>query len=128
MPIDFEKMKEGLKRGLEKGLETAKDGLDIASEKSAKFVEIQKIKSQVSSLNSNIKQTYSDLGRKVYSLKDTDLGQREELKAFIDEITRMYEEIEEKNAEIEKIREGSADTDASVQPEQEENQDGNAGE
>lgn len=115
MPIDFDKMKEGLKRSLEKGLETAKDGLDIATEKSAKFIEVQKIKSQISGLNQNIKQSYNDLGRKVYGLKDTELGQMPELKAFIDEITRMYSEIEACKVQIERVKAASPEDFANIE-------------
>lgn len=107
MPIDFDKIKSGIKKGFEKGMETAREGIEIAVDKSSEAIEIQKIKSQISGLHNKIKQSYNDLGRKVYELKDTEIANLPELKGFFMEINKFYSDIDTKEKDIEKIKDGT---------------------
>lgn len=100
MPINFDKIKKGLKEGLE----TAKDGIEFAAEKSSKTIEIQKNKAQIMSINSKIKGLYCDLGKKAYTLKNSSLAEIDELKDFFEQIDSLLENIKEKELEIEKIK------------------------
>ncbi len=100
MPINFDK----IKRGLKDGLETAKDGIEFAAEKSSKTIEIQKNKAQIMSINSKIKGVYCDLGKEAYALRNSSLSDIEELKEFFNKIDSYLEDIKQKELEIEMIK------------------------
>lgn len=75
-----------------------------AADRADQGMETQKLKSEISSLNSDISKAYSEIGELYYkNVKDPNADFAGKSKEIVDRIDANLKKIEELNAEIEKV-------------------------
>lgn len=75
-----------------------------AADRADQGYETQKLKSEISSLNSDTEKAYSEIGKLYYeNVKDPNADFAGKSKELVDRIDSNFKKIEELNAEIEKV-------------------------
>lgn len=88
-------------------LDKAKDLANAATKKTGEVVETSKLKLQEASLNTDIENAYEKIGSYVYRTHKTGVDYEERIQKEIDKVDGLLEalgELEEKMAEIKKVR------------------------
>jgi hypothetical protein len=89
-----------------------KDAAGKGAAKAEDLAKIGKLKFEIMTLNSRIKDKKGELGEKAYSLFKEGVISEPQLKGFVDEIDNMLGQIKEKESAIEKISPEKAEESA----------------
>ena len=84
--------------------EKAKDAFDIAAKKSSEVIEMQKLRFNISSINSQINKYYETLGKTVYENRKSEEENNEVLIPIFEEIDKKYTELDEAVQKVSDIK------------------------
>lgn len=88
----FNKVKKGLNKGT-----------TVLSVKSSTLIETNKLKSEISSLQKNKKELFTEIGQKIYELKKNDSEDTGVIEELVEKIEQIDTSIELKQKDIEEI-------------------------
>lgn len=80
------------------------EAADEIGRKAGDTIEVQKVKSQIRSLKRSNERDYTDIGRMVYQKFTEGVLEGTDYIALCEAIEKRYEEIEEKEADLEKLK------------------------
>ena len=90
-------------------LDNIRDGLELVVDKTEEYGKIGKIKVDIFTIKRNIEKQFTELGGRTYEIMTGDdaksLLKDEEVKNIIEDISSLENQLQEKEAEIETVRE-----------------------